>query len=146
MAPSASPVRHCPERPITALSHSRGDVSLAPYAGPVTTREEQAAPDALSTRIGRLILLLVGATAAAFIGADMLIALADARERGKPGAYWFGLIMVAGLMGQAAAMTVAVVRDRRVGDTTGGLGVVALGIVLVNLFLLCSMGAFSPIP
>lgn len=90
--------------------------------------------------------MVIGATTAAFIGADMLIALADARERGRSGAYWFGLLMVAGLMGQAAAMTVAVVRDRRVGDTTGGLGVVVLGIVLVNLVLLCAMGAFSPIP
>ena len=112
----------------------------------MSTRQEQAAPDAPSTKIGRAVLLVIGATTAAFIGADMLIALADARERGRSGAYWFGLLMVAGLMGQAAAMTVAVVRDRRVGDTTGGLGVVVLGIVLVNLVLLCAMGAFSPIP
>lgn len=50
------------------------------------------------------------------------------------------------VMAQSVLMTLGVVRDRRVGDTTGGLGVVVLGIVLVNLFLVARMGAFSIIP
>jgi hypothetical protein len=49
-------------------------------------------------------------------------------------------------MAESALMTLAVVRDRRVGDTTGGLGVIVIGLVIVNLAVMTVLGAFSIIP
>lgn len=89
---------------------------------------------------------MIGIFTVAVVGASVVQSLAYPIDQNKPGAGWFALLVVVFVMSESALMTVAVVRDRRVGDTTGGLGVIVVGLVIVNLAVMTVLGAFSVIP